>query len=106
VVEDSPYLRAEIDMAVRDEGAMHLDDILTRRTRISIETEDRGIEAAIETAKIVAPTLGWDDDAVEREITHYRARVEAERDSQVQPDDRTADAARMGAPDVRTGHSE
>jgi glycerol-3-phosphate dehydrogenase len=54
----------------------------------------------------VASTLGWDDDSVEREITHYRARVEAERDSQVQPDDRTADAARMGAPDVRTGHSE
>ena len=106
VVEEAPYLRAEIDMAVRDEGAMHLDDILTRRTRISIETEDRGIEAAIETAQIVAPTLGWDDDAVEREITHYRARVEAERDSQVQPDDRTADAARMGAPDVRTGQSE
>jgi glycerol-3-phosphate dehydrogenase len=29
--------------------------------------------------------------------------VEAERDSQHQLDDRTADAARLGAPDVRVG---
>jgi len=106
LVDDVPYLRAEIDLAARDEGAMHLDDILTRRTRISIETEDRGIEAAAEAAVIVAPILGWDDPAIEREIAHYRARVDAERDSQAQPDDSTADAARMGAPDVRTGSSE
>jgi len=32
--------------------------------------------------------------------------VRAEIDSQSQPDDHTADAARMGAPDVRTGISE
>jgi glycerol-3-phosphate dehydrogenase len=29
--------------------------------------------------------------------------VAAERESQQKPDDRTADAARMGAADVRTG---
>jgi len=29
--------------------------------------------------------------------------VHAERDSQTQPDDQTADAARVGAPDVRLG---
>ena len=55
---------------------------------------------------LVAPHLGWDPQAQVREIQHYRARVEAERDSQHQTTDRTADAARMGAPDVRTGRSE
>jgi glycerol-3-phosphate dehydrogenase len=50
--------------------------------------------------------LGWSPATVEREIAHYEARVRAELDSQRQPDDRTADAARMGAPDVRTGVSE
>ncbi|HEX6145410.1 MAG TPA: glycerol-3-phosphate dehydrogenase/oxidase [Acidimicrobiia bacterium] len=106
LVEDAPYLRAEIDMAAREEGAMHLDDILTRRTRLSIETVDRGLRAATEATPIVAPILGWDTAAAEREIRHYRARVEAELDSQAEPDDSTADAARMGAPDVRTGRSE
>ena len=35
-----------------------------------------------------------------REVEHYLARVRAERDSQEQPDDETADAARLGAPDI------
>jgi glycerol-3-phosphate dehydrogenase len=106
LVDDAPYLRAEIAFAALEEGALHLDDVLTRRTRISIETADRGLEASIEAAKIVGPILGWDPASAQRELDHYRARVEAERDSQGQPDDHTADAARMGAPDVRTGRSE
>ena len=40
------YLRAEVVYAVTHEGARHLDDVLTRRTRISIETFDRGVAAA------------------------------------------------------------
>ena len=95
------YLAAEIHYAASHEGALHMDDILTRRTRISIETFDRGLAAARSTAAIVGPILGWDQAAIDREIEHYDARVSAERESQTQPDDRTADAARMGADDVR-----
>ncbi|MFP5070193.1 glycerol-3-phosphate dehydrogenase/oxidase [Pseudonocardia nantongensis] len=94
------YLRAEAVYAASHEGARHLDDILARRTRISIETFDRGIGAAGETARLVAPVLGWNDEQVEREVDHYLKRVEAERESQKMPDDATADAARLGAPDV------
>ena len=97
------YLLAEIVYAASHEGALHLDDVLTRRTRTSIEAWDRGVEAAPVVAELMAPVLGWDEDAVEREVAHYRARVEAERQSQVMPDDHTADAARLGAPDVRIG---
>ena len=106
LVDENPYLRAEIALAALEEGALHLDDVLTRRTRISIETRDRGLRAAEEASKIIGPILGWDVAAATREIDHYRARVAAERESQGQPDDNTADAARMGAPDVRTGRSE
>jgi glycerol-3-phosphate dehydrogenase len=95
------YLAAEAYYAALAEGALHLDDVLTRRTRISIETPDRGVAAAEAVARLVAPVLGWDDSAVAREVEHYQARVAAERESQQQPDDRTADAARLGAPDVR-----
>jgi glycerol-3-phosphate dehydrogenase len=45
--------------------------------------------------------LGWDDERTAREVAHYTARVAAERESQRMPDDSTADAARLGAPDVR-----
>jgi glycerol-3-phosphate dehydrogenase len=94
------YLRAEIVYAASHEGARHLDDILARRTRISIETFDRGMGAVEEVARLVAPVLGWSEAQVEREVEHYRKRVEAERESQKMPDDETADAARMGAPEV------
>jgi glycerol-3-phosphate dehydrogenase len=97
------YLKAEAVYAASHEGALHLDDILTRRTRVSIEVPDRGEAAAAEVAELVAPVLGWDREAVEREVQHYRARVMAERESQSMPDDRTADAARLGAEDVRRG---
>ncbi|MEV4971411.1 glycerol-3-phosphate dehydrogenase/oxidase [Streptomyces scopuliridis] len=94
------YLRAEVVYAASHEGARHLDDVLTRRTRISIETFDRGTRSARECADLMAPVLGWDKDRIEREVAHYEKRVEAERESQRQPDDQTADAARLGAPDI------
>ncbi|HZG02128.1 MAG TPA: glycerol-3-phosphate dehydrogenase/oxidase [Streptomyces sp.] len=94
------YLKAEVVYACSHEGARHLDDVLTRRTRISIETFDRGTRSARECAELMAPVLGWDADQIEREVAHYEKRVEAERESQRQPDDQTADAARLGAPDI------
>jgi glycerol-3-phosphate dehydrogenase len=97
------YLSVEARYAASHEGALHLDDVLTRRTRISIETFDRGLEAAAPVASLMGEVLGWDAATRERELAHYHARVRAERDSQQQPDDRSADAARLGAPDVRLG---
>ncbi len=97
----SEYLKVEAVYAASHEGALHLDDILARRTRISIETWDRGVAAAAEVAELVAPVLGWGPADIAREVEHYHARVAAERESQHQPDDLSADAARLGAPDVR-----
>jgi glycerol-3-phosphate dehydrogenase len=94
------YLRAEAVYAASHEGARHLDDVLTRRMRISIETFDRGTRCAREVADLMGPVLGWDKAQIEREVEHYEKRVEAERESQRQPDDQTADAARLGAPDI------
>ncbi|MFP8882186.1 MAG: glycerol-3-phosphate dehydrogenase/oxidase [Myxococcota bacterium] len=96
------YLCVEALYAVTNEGALHLDDVLTRRTRISIEAPDRGLRAARSVCDLIRDVLGWDEQTAQREIAHYEARVRAERDSQTQRDDRTADAARLGAPDVRT----
>ena len=69
--------------AVTHEGARHLDDVLTRRTRISIETFDRGIHAARRVAELMAGELGWDQARLDDEVDHYLRRVEAERQSQL-----------------------
>ncbi|KGI66288.1 glycerol-3-phosphate dehydrogenase/oxidase [Mycolicibacterium rufum] len=94
------YLRAEVVYGTTHEAALHLDDVLCRRTRISIETFDRGTESCSEVADLMAPVLGWSAEQKEREIAHYLARVAAERESQAMPDDETADGARLGAADI------
>ncbi|MDH6117830.1 glycerol-3-phosphate dehydrogenase/oxidase [Kitasatospora sp. GAS204B] len=94
------YLRVEAVYAATHEGARHLDDVLARRTRISIESWDRGVDAARTVADLIAGPLGWRQDQIEREVDHYAKRVEAEREAQHQPDDQTADAVRLGAPEI------
>ena len=96
----SGYLRGEVVHAVTHEGARHLDDVLTRRTRISIETFDRGDDVCRDVAQLMGRTLGWSDEQTQREIDHYLRRTAAERQSQAMPDDLTADAARLQAPDI------
>jgi glycerol-3-phosphate dehydrogenase len=94
------YLRAEVVYAVSHEGARHLDDVLTRRTRVSIETFDRGVAAARPSADLMAAELGWDDVRRDDEVDHYLRRVEAERQSQRAITDQEADEARVSAPDI------
>ncbi|MBF6334018.1 glycerol-3-phosphate dehydrogenase/oxidase [Nocardia transvalensis] len=101
-ITDAPsYLRVEAVYAAAAEGALHLDDILARRTRISIEFSHRGVDCADEVARLVAPVLGWEESEIQREIATYNARVDAEVRSQTQPDDVSADALRAAAPEPR-----
>ncbi|HEX2417436.1 MAG TPA: glycerol-3-phosphate dehydrogenase/oxidase, partial [Micromonosporaceae bacterium] len=95
------YLAAEVAYAALAEGALHVDDVLTRRTRISIETPHRGVDSAEHVATVLGSVLGWDATTREHEVAHYRAQIAAERESQRMLDDHTADAARLGVPDVR-----
>ncbi len=94
------YLAAEVVYAVTHEGARHLDDVLTRRTRISIETFDRGTTTACPAADLMAAELSWDDARRDDEVDHYLRRVEAERQSQRALTDLEADEARVSAPDI------
>ena len=102
-LEGAPdYLRAEVVYAASHEGARHVEDVLARRTRISIETWDRGLASARPTAELMAPVLGWGAADVEREVATYTKRVEAEVASQEMPDDESADHVRLTAPEAQS----
>ncbi|MBB4686205.1 glycerol-3-phosphate dehydrogenase/oxidase [Amycolatopsis jiangsuensis] len=103
-IESAPdYLGVEVVYAASHEGALHLEDVLARRTRISIEYAHRGVDCAEQVAQLVGEVLGWSAEAAQHEVAVYRSRVEAERDSQSQPTDESADALRAAAPEARAG---
>ena len=81
---DAPdYLMAEIRYAVTHEGALHLEDVLTRRTRISIEYPHRGVDCAdVVAERDGATSSAGPPSSAPTEVATYVARVEAERESQ------------------------
>ena len=95
------HVLADILYAVTHEGARHLDDVLGRRTRISVDTSHRGTKSAQAVADLVAPVLGWGPEVVEREVSAYIARVEQEIASQRALNDEQAQTLRSAAPDLR-----
>jgi len=91
------YLAAEVVYAASHEGALHLDDVLARRTRVSIEAWDRGVSAAPIAAELMAGELGWTKAETKREVRRYLERVAAERASQLEWSDEDADRVRLSA---------
>ena len=68
---DGWHLPAEAIVAVTDQGALDLEDILVRRLRIDPETSDGGRAAAEAILPHVAPLLGWDADRARSELERY-----------------------------------
>ena len=100
-LEHAPaYLRAEIAFAVSHEGALHLEDIMARRTRIVYEVPQQGIAAADEIAALAGPMLGWSAEQQAAEVEAYIAWTDAELRAIEQPDDRDAAAVRASVDDL------
>ena len=76
LLDSLPYLRAEIRYAVSHERALTIGDVLMRRTRIALESADRGRAAAPVVAEIMARVLMWDDARREEEIAIYLSEID------------------------------
>jgi glycerol-3-phosphate dehydrogenase len=79
LAEGHPYLRAEVTYAVTHESALHVEDVLMRRTRLFIEAADGGAGAAADVAAIMGRLLGWSRRRRAAEIRRYLDLLEAER---------------------------
>ena len=95
------YIAAEVVYAARHEGALHLDDLLARRMRISIENDQRGLLVAEQAAALMAPELGWNEDRTRVEVRRWQTRIDAELAANAAPDDGSADEFRQAAIDSR-----
>jgi glycerol-3-phosphate dehydrogenase len=91
------HLRADVVHACNYEGALHLDDVLERRTRLALTSRGRGLAAAAPAAALMADELGWDHQTLRREVIAWRARVAAAHAAEGERTDERAVAAHRKA---------
>ena len=100
-LEHAPaYLRAEIVYAMTHEGALHLDDLMMRRTRMVYEYLNEATDALPEVAEIAKSTLGWSAKKTAHEVDLYRKRAEADAMAALQHDDASASRERDKAEEI------
>ena len=94
IVPGLDYVRAEVIHAARNEMALTVDDILSRRTRARLLARDASADAADDVAALMAGELDWDAGEQRRQVEHYRALVREEQQAAGLP----ASRARRTAP--------
>ena len=67
---DGQPVAAEVLLAVREEEAVHVTDVLGRRTMAGLHP-DLGRSVAGAVARVMAPELGWSEDDIAAELTAY-----------------------------------
>jgi glycerol-3-phosphate dehydrogenase len=76
---DRPERVVQVDVAVAEELAHRVADVLVRRTQVYYRAPDQGLAAAPRVAARMAARLGWDAARVDEEVAHYAAEVARSR---------------------------
>jgi glycerol-3-phosphate dehydrogenase len=66
-----PYIKAEVIWAVRNEMALTLEDVLSRRTRALILDVAASLDAAADVASIMAAELGQGEAWKRKQIDEF-----------------------------------
>lgn len=74
-----PHLLCEVDVAVREEEALRLEDVLARRLPLLLLARDQGLGCAERVAQRMAELLGWSQERTAAELAHYRDVVALSR---------------------------
>lgn len=89
------HIAAEAVHAARHEGALTLEDVLARRTRLSLRSRDAALPVALDVARLLAAESGLDDGWARAQVASYTDAVRRERGVVGLPGD--AAAAGLGA---------
>ena len=68
-------IRAEVIYSVRQEMAMTIDDVLSRRTGLQLLDWKAAREAAALTGSLMARELGWGAERTRSEVENYREKI-------------------------------
>jgi glycerol-3-phosphate dehydrogenase len=70
-IHGTKTMRAELRWAARDEGVVHLDDLLLRRVRLGLLLPQGGLPLMDRIRAIAQPELGWTDEKWAKEVDDY-----------------------------------
>ncbi|MBK9769820.1 MAG: hypothetical protein IPP57_03160 [Candidatus Obscuribacter sp.] len=70
ICPDFPPIMAEAMFVIQHEMAISLEDILSRRIRLGFVHREQCLTAAPKVARLVAPTLLWDNARIAHELGH------------------------------------
>ena len=76
---EQPYLLGEVDIAVLQEEALRLDDVLSRRLPLLLRGRDQGTGCASRVADRMATLLSWTPAERQAELDRYLQTVELSR---------------------------
>ncbi len=75
----APHIAAEVVHAARHEGAITLEDVFSRRLRLSLRAKDAGLAAAPRAARLLAGETGGDEQWAMAQVAAYAEAVRRER---------------------------
>jgi len=78
MVDDLPYIWAEVDHAIQEELAITLEDVLRRRTQIQIRAKDQGRGVAPALAERMGVLLEWSESDRIAQLDHWETCVDAQ----------------------------
>jgi glycerol-3-phosphate dehydrogenase len=67
-----PYIAAQVVYAARYEAALSIDDVLSRRLRLTITDRRAAFEAAALTASLLAKELHWSKNQLKNLLQQFR----------------------------------
>src|SRR6266516_3326501 len=78
LIDDLPYIRAEVVYACHHEMAMTPYDVLARRTSITLEDRQRGLGIVDEVATLMAKELQCSAVQQQSKVAAFRSAMEAQ----------------------------
>ncbi len=75
----APHIAAEVVHAARSEGASTVDDVFSRRMRLSLRSKDAGMPSALRAARLLARETGRDEAWAQGQVDAYADAVRSER---------------------------
>jgi glycerol-3-phosphate dehydrogenase len=72
VIEGTTCCPAELRFSLRNEGVVHLDDLMLRRSRLGLLLPDGGRAALGPVRRLAQESLAWDDARWQEELERYR----------------------------------